>query len=152
MAITYTLLAAQNAQRVRLQTTDSDAISVVVGAGSETWPAGCYIEVLNLGTPGTMTIVPDSGIILNFFNGAVIPANGYARVSQVIPGEWDVHVYFPGLPASGGSIEVTDADGATVAASTTLIQAGPGLLVQLIAPNSVRFSVGHVSEEIGFGV
>jgi hypothetical protein len=105
--LTHILTAADHATRVRIDTNSVDSIQVVVGSTSETWPDGCYIEVVNL-SPSPIELI-GTAVTLTSLSGTTFIQHGeYARVSLVSPGQWDMHVYTldgylfqVGVPASG---------------------------------------------------
>jgi hypothetical protein len=96
MAMDYKLLPSQNGKRVRIVSDDNQDINIVVGDILATWPEGTFIEILNLAPDPTaiVTLVGDTGVIVRQYDASnVLPYNHYARVSQVVPGEWDMHIY-----------------------------------------------------------
>lgn len=92
------LTAADHATRVRLDSLDGEDIKVEVGDPSQTWVIGAVIEICRLVTCDAQVFVnPFDGITLNFLSSVNTLERGqYARVSQVEPGIWDMHIYGPG--------------------------------------------------------
>jgi hypothetical protein len=92
----HILKATDNATRVRLNSTGTDLITVIVGDTNETWPEGCYIEVVSISSTAAVMVdvAIGSGVTLTPLSGTNFLKYGeYARVSLVSPGVWDMHVY-----------------------------------------------------------
>lgn len=103
---TVTLLASQNGTRVRINAPSAQPsiINVQVGATTETWSVGTYIEVVRLATTlGTVNIVNAAGATLNQLSGTnVLAAGEYARVSLNPDTSWDLHIYRLPVASTGG--------------------------------------------------
>lgn len=111
--ISYTLTAAMNGTRQRLNASTGSPTQVVVGKTTETWSAGAWVEILCVNSTDGMTFVPDTGVVLTTFDGANIQNGEYARASRNPDGSWDLHIK---------QIKYTNANSNT--ATTALLQAG----------------------------
>lgn len=120
----YELTSAQNGKRVRLEVAGSDPVSVMVGNPSDSWPNGCFIEVVRVSATASVQFEPfDGSVTLNVLGGTNALQDGeYGRVSYVSPGVWDLHVYraAPSLTLS----QLVDVDDASAAADNVLIYNG----------------------------
>lgn len=113
---THMLRAVDNGTRVRIDGDNISTmpISVEVGAPTETWPVGTYIEVVRLpDCAAPVTLVPAIGVTVNFLTTIAgqeiqsLEVGEYARVNLVSPGVWDMHVYkLPPVDGSGFMFQV----------------------------------------------
>lgn len=96
MAINHALTAANNTTRVKVVSTGSDAIHVLVGDPAQTWPEGSYIEVVRNSATAAVEFHPfDGSVTLNKLTAGLFDLRDgeYGRVSLVSPGVWDLHVH-----------------------------------------------------------
>ena len=93
-AINFTLLPAHHGKRVRIDSPNNAPIHVLVGDLNEAWLAGTYIEVVRLPScTADVQLVAANGVVLNILKDSMLTVGQCARVSMVVPGEWDLQQY-----------------------------------------------------------
>lgn len=98
------LNTTHNGQRVRIN--NSTALTVTIGSVTETWLTGTFMEVVKVSNnPEPITLVVDTGVTGNFFNGASLNYGEFARISLSDDNSWDVHIHkiISASPPSGPS-------------------------------------------------
>lgn len=92
--VIYNLTATQHSSRIRLEVNGVNTVQVRVGNPVETWPDGCYIEIVSLSNGPDIIIEPFNGsVTLNVLSTDTLKPGQHARVSRVAANVWDLHVY-----------------------------------------------------------
>lgn len=92
--IDFTLLATHHTKRVRLDIVGSEDVNAIVGKLDESWPTGCWIELVNNGSGRVINCTNALGATVNFLSGTnTIKQGEYARFVFVGGSTWDMHLY-----------------------------------------------------------